>query len=69
MSLEIESINEPILLPSGISIPYIPIIAFKKIRQPRRTFKTQEEREEGMKSYRNQYYKDYVKDKSALNFL
>ena len=60
MSLEIESINEPILLPSGISIPYI---AFKKIRQPRRTFKTPEEREEGMKSYRNQYYKDYVKDK------
>jgi len=47
MSLEIEIVNEPILLPS---------VPMKKPRQKRRTYKTQEEREIGRNQYQKNYY-------------
>lgn len=52
MSLEIESINEPILLP-GV----------KKPRAKRRTFKNQEERNVGFQEYRRNYYQENIKGK------
>ena len=57
MSLEIEIVNQPILLPS-VSLPDgLP----KKVRAKRRTFKSEDERHEAYTEYRKNYYNEKIR--------
>lgn len=57
MSLEIEIVNQPILLPS-VSLPDS---QSKKVRAKRRTFKTEDERKEAYAEYRKNYYNEKIR--------